>query len=87
MLLCREYIMKFNLKIGQRVRLKGGGPEMTITNIVEDVHGDENHQITCHWFTSHSVLVPFTQSYPPTSTLEWRGPFELSIDWRAVDKV
>lgn len=42
--------MAENLKPGDVVRLKSGGPEMTIEDIGEYSWGSERQQAMCKWF-------------------------------------
>lgn len=44
------------LKAGDTVRLKSGGPAMTVLEIVENMHTKQPHWAKCQWFDGKGEL-------------------------------
>lgn len=75
------------LKIGDVVRLKTGGPAMTVTGLF-----DADHQATCQWFIEREMIdtmTTFNASAPPMklTRTEWIGPRKAEFGVDALDVV
>lgn len=44
--------MSAKFAVGEVVRLKSGGPEMTVCNVLEDIDDD---RVRCQWFAGNKL--------------------------------
>lgn len=65
-----------NFNIGSRVRLKSGGPIMTVANVGVGVSGEE---IECVWFVGNKKM---NGSFPPDTLDEIVSPTQTRPTYR-----
>ena len=55
--------MADKFKVGDVVRLRSGGPQMTVVKLHPDL--GEGEKVVCKWFSGSGSKKPESETYPP----------------------